>query len=137
MSEASKAKQVFVSHASSDRELAQTLISRLSMELGPGRVVFGSDFQVRSGDSWPEELRKAINTSDVFLVVLAKPSERANQLMELGAAWIMGKPIIPAVPKDRHDAAFSFSFDRPVIEFDPQNLDHHDPLVEAVRKVAA
>ena len=84
--------KVFVSHSHNDTAVADHL--RRLLRALPDVSVFSAD-DLNVGQSWREQLRKAIVESHVFLLV-ATPSAIASPsvLQELGAAWALDKQMI-------------------------------------------
>jgi hypothetical protein len=54
---------------------------------------------VSAGQPWRTELRRALETTDVFVVIGSPASARSDfVLQELGGAWALGKPIVIVTP---------------------------------------
>ena len=90
--------KVFVSYARSDHALAEELFRILrSIPVD----VWSAD-QLRTGENWSDVLRSRLRESDYFLLLLT-PNTRESSwvLQELGAAWVLGKRIIPVVTDRR------------------------------------
>jgi nucleoside 2-deoxyribosyltransferase len=84
-----------LSYAASDRGYARQLELALS-----GRAnlrVFTTD-ALSAGEDWESKLRDEIAQTDIFMVLLSPASVGSNWVLhELGAAWALGKPIIPVL----------------------------------------
>jgi hypothetical protein len=89
--------KVFVSHAQADQSLAEDIRRALrSMH-----VEVWSDDQLTAGENWSDVLRGRLRDSQYFLLLLTPRSvESSWVLQELGAAWALGKEIIP-ITSDR------------------------------------
>jgi hypothetical protein len=91
-------KQVFVSHISSEAEIAKRLKRHLDDDfLGMLEIFVSSDREsIRAGDRWLAEVDKALKAADVELVLCSKESiGRPWVNFEAGAAWLRGIPVIP------------------------------------------
>ena len=108
--------QVFLSHASADKPLAETVRTQLK-ECG---FTVWSDEPSRPGDSIAELIVSGINSSDAFVVILGKstPSRQWTSL-EIGGAVASGRPIVPVLA--HRDASVPF------LLRDLQYLDLSDP----------
>jgi len=86
--------KVFVSYAHPDRALAEELFRRLR----PLAVDVWSDDELRAGENWQEALRSRLRASQYFVLLLTpRTFESSWVLQELGAAFALGKQIIPVV----------------------------------------
>lgn len=89
--------KVFVSYAQADQSLAEDVRRRLRAM----QVDVWSDDQLTAGDNWSNVLREHLKESQYFLLLLTPKSvESSWVLQELGAAWTLGKEIIP-ITSDR------------------------------------
>jgi hypothetical protein len=85
--EVSRPYQVFISHATADKWLATTICEKIE---ACGATTFRDDRDINGGDDIPEEIRRQIEQSDEFLVLLTPESaNRPWVLLEVGAAWGM------------------------------------------------
>lgn len=92
---------VFISHSNKDRWIAGQ-IAKIIEEKGQeyGLRVFLDEKDIESGDSIPESIRKNIQACDEFIVLLSRYSvDRPWVLIEIGAAWVLGKRIIAIIDK--------------------------------------
>jgi hypothetical protein len=88
---------VFISHSRDDQPLVERIERGLTFG---GRVRVVTDRMLRPGDHWRTELRRALETSDVFIVIGSPASAKSDLvLQELGGAWALGKPIIVVTPE--------------------------------------
>ena len=89
---------VFISHSREDQPLVERIERGLTFG---GRVRVLTDRRMLSaGQHWRTELRRALETSDVFIVVGSPASARSDfVLQELGGAWALGKPIVIVTPE--------------------------------------
>ena len=95
MKKASGAHTAFISHSTKDNWMARQ-ISKAIEESGSkgGTKTFLDEKDIETGDSIPDSIRKNIKDCDEFLILLTKDSVRRPWvLVELGAAWGMGKRI--------------------------------------------
>jgi hypothetical protein len=87
------APRVYISHAAADNVLARKIRNLL-------RSNFDADVSttedLSAGGDWESQLRREISDSDYFVALLTPQSVRSTfVLQDLGAAWALGKPIIP------------------------------------------
>ena len=98
MTKKGKRKQpfhVFLSYAAADRPYARKLEDLLSRR---ANVDVFTTATLSAGQDWQPRLRKELSKCDVFLVVLSPNSVHSNWVLhQLGAAWAIGKRIIPIV----------------------------------------
>jgi TIR domain len=89
---------VFISHSREDQPLVERIERGLTFG---GRVrVLGDRRNISLGQDWRAELRRALETADVFIVIGSSASARSDfVLQELGGAWALGKPIVIATPE--------------------------------------
>jgi hypothetical protein len=59
--------KIFLSHATKDRELAQKLAERLGRE---GFAVWNAEEQIAPGDNWAKVIGKALDESDLMVILL-------------------------------------------------------------------
>ena len=88
---------VFISHSREDQSLVERVERGLTFG---GRVRVLTDRKmVSAGQPWRTELRRALETTDVFVVIGSPASARSDfVLQELGGAWALGKPIVIVTP---------------------------------------
>jgi TIR domain-containing protein len=90
-----KVRNVFLSHATPDRQSARKLTDLLSRV--PGVRVFATEMLVAGGD-WRSELRGELSNCDLFVFFLSSESVDSPWILaEIGAAWAMEKPIVAVV----------------------------------------
>ncbi len=96
-----KAYLVFISHSEKDRWIAKqiaTLIEEKGREHGV--QTFLDEKDIAGGESIPESIRRNIQECREFLVLLSRYSiDRPWVLIEIGAAWVLGKRIIAITDK--------------------------------------
>lgn len=89
-----KALRIYVCHAIEDKEDAKKLIKNLLTSL-PNVHLFTGD-SLSAGQNWQSIVKREISRSDVVVVLLSPMSVGSSLVLsELGAAWGLGKPIIP------------------------------------------
>ena len=88
---------VFISHAREDQPLVERIVRGLTFG---GRVRVHTDRMLSAGEDWRSELRRALETTHVFIVVGSPASARSDfVLQELGGAWALNKPIVVVTPE--------------------------------------
>ena len=88
---------VFISHSRDDQPLVERIVRGLTFG---GRVRVVTDRMLPAGDHWRTELRRALETTHVFIVIGSPASTRSDLvLQELGGAWALGQPIIIVTPE--------------------------------------
>jgi len=91
-------KKVFISHVSTETDVAQYLKQRLDRDfLGLLDIFVSSDRQtIAAGAKWLEEVEKALKSADLQIVLCSKESVgRPWVNFEAGAVWLRGIPVIP------------------------------------------
>ena len=66
--EASETYDVFISHASADKDIARLLARRLT---DAGLNVWFDEFKLAAGERWPERIRQAIGHSRLCVILLS------------------------------------------------------------------
>ena len=88
---------VFISHAREDQPLVEQIVRGLTFG---GRVRVQTDRMLSVGEDWRSELRRALETTQVFIVIGSPASARSDLvLQELGGAWALDKPILVLTPE--------------------------------------
>jgi hypothetical protein len=90
----SEPKKVFLSYAQGDSEFASELADQLA-KLGVQPWL--DKKELRPGDSWAEQIKEALGSSDAVVVVTGAGKPSANVLVEAGAALSQGIKVIPIV----------------------------------------
>jgi hypothetical protein len=91
------ALNVFISHAREDQPLVERIVRGLTFG---GRVRVQTDRMLPAGDDWRSELRRALEMTQVFIVIGSPASARSDfVLQELGGAWALDKPIVVVTPE--------------------------------------
>jgi hypothetical protein len=86
---------VFISYAAGDAGIADELRSDLAKN---GLKCFMAEKDIQIATEWQDSIRRALIGSKRILVLLTPRSiNRPWVLMETGAAWALGKPLIPAL----------------------------------------
>lgn len=86
---------VFISYAALDSGIAGELQQDLEAQ---GLRCFMAEKDIRVAEEWQDSIRAALTGSTYVLVLLTPRSiERPWVLMETGAAWALGKALIPAL----------------------------------------
>jgi hypothetical protein len=89
--------RVFISHASSDQVYARKL-RNLLVQRASENVFLTED--LNAGGKWQDKLRDALSRADVVVAILTPASVHSSWVLhEIGAAWALGKPIIPVVSR--------------------------------------
>lgn len=93
--ERKSAFNIFLSYVATDRAYAQRLDSLITQR--PNIRIFTTE-SLSAGEEWQVKLKDALSKCDVFLVILSPNSIDSKWVLhELGAAWAIGKPIIPII----------------------------------------
>lgn len=86
---------VFISYAAGDSAVADELRTDLERN---GLKCFMAEKDIQVATEWQDSIRAALMGSKRILVLLTPRSiNRPWVLMETGAAWALGKPLIPAL----------------------------------------
>jgi TIR domain-containing protein len=92
---------VFVSYSSVDQEQATLLSNAID---AAGRKAFLSAKDLKPGDDFAEEIRsRLINSRELWLLVSPNSLKSEWVLTEWGAAWVLGKRIIPILHRCKPD----------------------------------
>jgi len=87
--------RVFISFVDEDRDVATAVKGLIETRLRLRGEVFLST-ELVAGDDWLGEIRGAIESSELLVVMLSSRSiKRPWVNFETGAAWILKKPMIP------------------------------------------
>lgn len=103
-------KEIFISHASADKPLVDGFVNfiRLGMDISNREIycITYNKGEIPSGDSFTEHIKENINNAKIVILLITPNFLHSNFCMaELGAAWAMGKKIIPIiVPPLKFDA---------------------------------
>ena len=89
--------RVFISHSDLDmiaaRKLRNLLVQRANAD------VFTTE-ELSAGEKWEDKLRKELSSADVVVALLTPTSVHSNWVLhEIGAAWALGKTIIPVITR--------------------------------------
>ena len=86
---------LFISYATGDSAIAHELLNDLEKS---GLKCFMAEKDIQVATEWQDSIRAAMSGSKRILVLLTPRSiNRPWVLMETGAAWALGKPLIPAL----------------------------------------
>ncbi len=86
---------VFISYAAGDSAIAEELRNELEHR---GLKCFMAEKDIEAAAEWQNSIRAALHGSERVLVLVTPRSiNRPWVLMETGAAWALGKPLIPAL----------------------------------------
>ena len=126
-----------MSYASEDRSSAEEVIKHLTTV--PNLQIF-NDNSISAGEDWESIIRRELDKSDYFLVLLSPASIRSKWVQfELGAAWGLDKFIIPVVTT--HDVISKIPVDLAglrIIEMESlKNPDTLNEILESHQKAAA
>jgi hypothetical protein len=131
--------QVYISHAALDREIA----GRLSAELArAGFKVWNADDVILPGDNWALEMGKALESSDVMVVLFSRHASQWPTLrQDVQYAVTSGKyPPDRVVPVLLDFATFDVGKDVPwvLLRLDPVYLESSSPdFTKVVTRVQA
>lgn len=92
---------VFISHSEKDHWIATEMAALIEQKGRRYRVkTFLYEKHITGGEFIPESIRKNIQECDEFLVLLSRYSiDRPWVLIEIGAAWVLGKRITAIIDK--------------------------------------
>lgn len=87
--------RVFLSHATYDKWIATVIHEKIEVA-DPLLKVWRDDRDIDGGDCIPETIRLSLNNCDELLVLLTPESQGREWIkLEVGAAWGIGKRIVP------------------------------------------
>jgi nucleoside 2-deoxyribosyltransferase len=85
----------FISHAAVDNILARKIRNLLKTSFD-ANVSTSEDLS--AGEDWESQLRRELSESDYVVALLTPQSVRSTVVLhDLGAAWALGKPMIPLI----------------------------------------
>jgi TIR domain-containing protein len=89
----SKNYDIFISFASPDKKIATELKKLIEKK---NIKCFLSEKDLKIGKKWEPQIKSALKSSKIVLIILTPKSvDRPWVLLETGAAWILGKNILP------------------------------------------
>jgi hypothetical protein len=98
---AGKTYLVFISHSEKDSWIAKQMAALIEEKCREHSIqTFLDEKDIAGGESIPESIRKNIRECSEFLVLLSRYSiDRPWVLIEIGAAWVLGKRITAIIDK--------------------------------------
>jgi hypothetical protein len=90
--------KVFISHAVVDRKLVECFVDLLhaGMNINYNDIYCTSNGKIPSGESFTEDIRQNLIASNAIIFLMTKSFfESKFCLNEMGAAWLLGRTIIP------------------------------------------
>lgn len=121
--------RLFISYATDDHQLAEE-IADLCRRANIGTFVANID--IPPGTDWYNRLGDEIRQADELLVIISQRSIHSPWVMiEVGAAWALGKGIIPAVLYENID-----SLPEPIKRFQAQKIISTTQRKNLVKKIA-
>jgi len=92
---------VFISHSERDKWIAKQMSNQIEEKCKEYNVkTFLYEKNIEGGESIPESIRKNIQECDEFVVLISRYSiDRPWILIEIGAAWVLGKRITAIIDK--------------------------------------
>ena len=103
-------KLLFISHSTTDKEIAKFLDSTI----GEHRCQLGTFLSSKPGDiptgqDWFTEIEDKLKTSDIYLVLLTPSSIKSTWVwFETGVAWSSGKQLVPVCAASLHKSEVPF-----------------------------
>lgn len=102
--------RIFISHSRADEDLAEALITLLERALLLGvneiRCTSVAGYDLPPGASIDDQLRLEIEESELLIALITENSlDSTFVLFELGARWILRKPLIPLLGKGSKPSA--------------------------------
>jgi hypothetical protein len=121
-------KQAFVSHIAEEAKVASHLKSCLKRDfLGNLDVFVSSDGDgIGAGDDWFKCIDSAIRNSELMLILCSPASVRRPWIsFEAGAAWMLGKPLIPLCHAGLtvRDLSVPMSYRQGLLLYDPAGVE--------------
>lgn len=90
--------KVFVSHAVSDKRIVDAFVDLLhsGMNIDFNEIYCTSHGKLKNGEYFVEEIRQNLINSEVVFLLLSNNFFASNFcLNEMGATWVLGKPLVP------------------------------------------
>ena len=113
------APKVFVSYAAADADWARQFSEALKAH---GVDVWLDTLKIRAGTRIEEKLERALKECDVLVSIVTPESANSpNLFFELGAAFAMGKVVIPIVSKDAKKVPAHLSLRQHLVRSSPMN----------------
>ncbi|MFZ4704127.1 MAG: toll/interleukin-1 receptor domain-containing protein, partial [Candidatus Methylumidiphilus sp.] len=86
---------IFISYSQQDSLLAQSIYSKLN---SAGLHCFMAEKDIAPAERWEDRIREALQSAQRILLLITPNSKDSNWVVaEAGAAWGLGKPLIPAL----------------------------------------
>lgn len=86
---------VFLSYSSADKDQARILFELIGAR---GLSAFLSEKNIKPGDSWDSEIRRALVDCSTVLVLMTPNSVKSKWVLaESSAAWFFGKKVVPVL----------------------------------------
>jgi hypothetical protein len=125
---------VFISHASGEHPLATLLKESVETDFIGLIKVFVSEATIAPGNSWLEDVKKALREADIYIVLCSQLSvERRWINIELGAGLSRGKTIIPICHTDLNTTQLQ----RPLSDYQSVNASDIEGLRRLYQTLAA
>jgi len=107
---------VFLSYASQEAEQARAIYKLID---AAGGKAFLSEKHLKAGEDFAERIRSALNSSRELWLLLSPNSLKSEWVTsEWGAAWVLGKPIVPILLQCEAAQAPDRIRSRQCVEFD-------------------
>lgn len=123
--------RVFISHSDVDmvsaRKLRNLLVQRANAS------VFTTE-DLSAGEKWENKLRDQLSAADVVVALLTPTSVHSNWVLhEIGAAWALGKPIVPVITRRDvlNNMPVSLAHAQPIRMTDVENSENADKFLGA------
>ena len=86
---------IFISYSHHDSQLAESIYSKLN---DTGMRCFLAEKDIAAAERWEDRIRDALRASQRILLLITPNSKDSHWVVaESGAAWVLGKPLIPAL----------------------------------------
>ena len=86
---------IFISYSHSDSQLARSLYSKLN---AAGLRCFLAEKDIAAAERWESRIRDALRASQRIVLIVTPNSKGSHWVVaEAGAAWALGKPLVPAL----------------------------------------
>ena len=86
---------IFISYSHLDNQLAKSLYSKFN---AAGLRCFLAEKDIAAAERWENRIRDALRASQRILLIITPNSKNSPWVLtEAGAAWALGKPLVPAL----------------------------------------
>jgi len=128
---------IFISHSSSDKQIAKRLIQVLkeAINIESSKILCTSvdGYKLEGGVNTDEQLRKLIEDNNVFIGIISENSIQSHYvLFELGARWGLGLPIKPVVISSEVYSLLR----EPIKNYNVLNLESQQEVIQLLQEIS-